>query len=154
AARGRDRREGQPVRLVAGERAARRQPAPRLQRAGRQPAGHAHPARLGVAGHDRLPRRTDRVLRLMRWVTYRTAAGGERPGLLQDGRVHGLDGTLLELIESGLSAAGERALSDPVEVVELADVQLAAPIPRPPSVRDFLSFEEHLRNALRALGRE
>ncbi|GAA5120320.1 fumarylacetoacetate hydrolase family protein [Pseudonocardia adelaidensis] len=89
----------------------------------------------------------------MRWVTYRAADGTERPGLLQDGRVHGLDGTLLGLIESGLAAAAERAAADPVEVVGLADVRLCAPIPRPPSVRDFLSFEEHLRNAVRALGR-
>jgi 2-keto-4-pentenoate hydratase/2-oxohepta-3-ene-1,7-dioic acid hydratase in catechol pathway len=89
----------------------------------------------------------------MRWVTYRAAGGSERPGLLRDGSVHGLDGTLLALIESGLAAAAERAVAAPVEVVDLADVRLAAPIPRPPSVRDFLSFEEHLRNARRALGR-
>jgi 2-keto-4-pentenoate hydratase/2-oxohepta-3-ene-1,7-dioic acid hydratase in catechol pathway len=91
----------------------------------------------------------------MRWVTYRSAAGAERAGLLQDGRVHGLDGTLLALIESdgGLAAAAERANAAPVEVVDLADVRLSAPIPRPPSVRDFLSFEEHLRNAGRAMGR-
>lgn len=91
----------------------------------------------------------------MRWVTYRGADGAERPGLLREGRVHGLDGTLLALLESdgGLAAAAERALTDPAEVVDLAGVRLVAPIPRPPSVRDFLSFEEHLRNALRALGR-
>jgi 2-keto-4-pentenoate hydratase/2-oxohepta-3-ene-1,7-dioic acid hydratase in catechol pathway len=91
----------------------------------------------------------------MRWVTYRTSDGAERPGLLRDGRVHGLDGTLLAILDSagGLAAAAERALATPAEVVDLADVRLSAPIPRPPSVRDFLSFEEHLRNALRALGR-
>ena len=89
----------------------------------------------------------------MRWVTYRSTDGTERPGLLRDGRVHGLDGTLLALIESGLAAAAELAVAAPVEVVELADVRVVAPIPRPPSVRDFLSFEEHLRNAVRALGR-
>lgn len=89
----------------------------------------------------------------MRWVTYRAADGTERPGLVQDGRVHGLDGTLLALVESGLAGAAERATANPVEVVDLADVRLCAPIPRPPSVRDFLSFEEHLRNAVHALGR-
>jgi 2-keto-4-pentenoate hydratase/2-oxohepta-3-ene-1,7-dioic acid hydratase in catechol pathway len=91
----------------------------------------------------------------MRWVTYRAADGSERAGLVQDERVHGLDASLLALIESdgGLSAAAERAVTTPVEVVDLADVRLCAPIPRPPSVRDFLSFEEHLRNAGRALGR-
>ncbi|MHA6618992.1 fumarylacetoacetate hydrolase family protein [Pseudonocardia sp. DLS-67] len=89
----------------------------------------------------------------MRWVTYRAPDGTERPGLVQDGRVHGLDGTLLALIEEGLAAAAERAAANPAEVVDLAGVRLCAPIPRPPSVRDFLSFEEHLRNAVRALGR-
>ncbi len=89
----------------------------------------------------------------MRWVTYRASDGSERAGLVQDERVHGLDDPLLTLIESGLPAAAERAVATPVEVVDLADVQLCAPIPRPPSVRDFLSFEEHLRNAGRALGR-
>jgi 2-keto-4-pentenoate hydratase/2-oxohepta-3-ene-1,7-dioic acid hydratase in catechol pathway len=89
----------------------------------------------------------------MRWVTYRSANGTERPGLLRQGRVHGLDGTLLTLIESDLAAAAERAVAAPIEVVDLSDVRLCAPIPNPPSVRDFLSFEEHLRNAGRALGR-
>jgi 2-keto-4-pentenoate hydratase/2-oxohepta-3-ene-1,7-dioic acid hydratase in catechol pathway len=91
----------------------------------------------------------------MRWVTYLTAAGAECAGLVQGGRVHGLDATLLALIESphGLSAAAERAVAAPAEVVDLAGVRLCAPIPRPPSVRDFLSFEEHLHNAGRALGR-
>ena len=89
----------------------------------------------------------------MRWVTYRSADGAERAGLLQNARAHGLDASLLALIESGggLAAAAERAVTAPVEVVDLADVQLCAPIPRPPSVRDFLSFEEHLRNAEAAL---
>jgi 2-keto-4-pentenoate hydratase/2-oxohepta-3-ene-1,7-dioic acid hydratase in catechol pathway len=95
----------------------------------------------------------------MRWVTYRSPSdGSQRPGLLRGGRVHGLEvgETLLGLIgsEGGLPAAAQRAGADAAEVVELADVRLCAPIPQPPSVRDFLSFEEHLRNAGRALGRE
>ena len=35
----------------------------------------------------------------------------------------------------------------------LEDVQLLAPVPRPPSVRDFYAFEEHIRNAAQVLGR-
>jgi fumarylacetoacetate (FAA) hydrolase len=35
----------------------------------------------------------------------------------------------------------------------LADVRLLAPVPRPPSVRDFYAFEEHVRNAARVTGR-
>ncbi|GAA5147620.1 fumarylacetoacetate hydrolase family protein [Pseudonocardia eucalypti] len=94
----------------------------------------------------------------MRWVTYRRAADGEtRPGLVHEGRVYGLDrpGSLLELLasEGGLAAGAERARRGPAEVVDLAETRLCAPIPEPPSVRDFLCFEEHLRNALSALGR-
>jgi fumarylacetoacetate (FAA) hydrolase len=35
----------------------------------------------------------------------------------------------------------------------LSDVRLLAPVPRPPSVRDFYAFEEHVRNAARVTGR-
>jgi fumarylacetoacetate (FAA) hydrolase len=35
----------------------------------------------------------------------------------------------------------------------LADVRLLAPVPRPPSVRDFYAFEEHVRNARSVTGR-
>jgi len=35
----------------------------------------------------------------------------------------------------------------------LADVHLLAPVPRPPILRDFLTFEGHMKNASRALGR-
>jgi 2-keto-4-pentenoate hydratase/2-oxohepta-3-ene-1,7-dioic acid hydratase in catechol pathway len=95
----------------------------------------------------------------MRWVTYRSPSDGmQRPGLLRDGEVHGLPPTetLLGLIASdgGLEAVAERAAANPAEVVGLAAVPLCAPIPQPPSVRDFLSFEEHLRNAVRTLGRD
>jgi 2-keto-4-pentenoate hydratase/2-oxohepta-3-ene-1,7-dioic acid hydratase in catechol pathway len=89
----------------------------------------------------------------MRWVSYRSEDGSVRPGLLVDNQVHGLEPseTLLGLIESGeLAGAAERATANPA--VDVASVQLLAPIPRPPSVRDFLSFEEHLRNAVNALG--
>lgn len=95
----------------------------------------------------------------MRWVTYAsTTSGADHPGLLHGGQVHGLDtpASLVDLIsaDGGLAAAAERALRDPFEVVSLEAVRLRAPIPKPPSVRDFLSFEEHARNASRALGRE
>jgi fumarylacetoacetate (FAA) hydrolase len=35
----------------------------------------------------------------------------------------------------------------------LSGVRLLAPVPRPPSVRDFYAFEEHVRNAARVTGR-
>ncbi|TCP55031.1 2-keto-4-pentenoate hydratase/2-oxohepta-3-ene-1,7-dioic acid hydratase in catechol pathway [Tamaricihabitans halophyticus] len=94
----------------------------------------------------------------MRWVTYLSPETGEQcPGLLNGTQVRGLGPreSLLDLLESegGLDAAAERAEQAPVEVAELGNITLCAPIPRPPSIRDFLSFEEHLRNARQALGR-
>jgi 2-keto-4-pentenoate hydratase/2-oxohepta-3-ene-1,7-dioic acid hydratase in catechol pathway len=86
----------------------------------------------------------------MRWVTYRTA-GGERAGLVVGDQIHGLPPgeTVLGLLgDDGtrLAEAGRRAADSPAETVALADADLAPPI-RPPQVRDFLTFLDHLRNA-------
>jgi 2-keto-4-pentenoate hydratase/2-oxohepta-3-ene-1,7-dioic acid hydratase in catechol pathway len=94
----------------------------------------------------------------MRWITYISPADGrERAGLLRADEVRAPDttATLLDLIEAdgGLEAAAERADHAPAEVAGFAGLRLRAPIPRPPAVRDFLAFEEHLRNAGKALGR-
>jgi 2-keto-4-pentenoate hydratase/2-oxohepta-3-ene-1,7-dioic acid hydratase in catechol pathway len=94
----------------------------------------------------------------MRWCTYRSSAG-DRPGLLHDGAIYGLPGSdrLIDLLGddgSRLAAAAERALADPFEVMAEADVVLRAPIPVPPSVRDFYAFEEHVLTTHRARGRE
>ncbi len=87
----------------------------------------------------------------MRWVTYVSPAdGAERAGLLRDGQVHGFDAALVDLLPD-LAAAAERP---PAEVVPGSDAVLQGPVPRPPSMRDFLSFEEHARNASAAFGRE
>jgi 2-keto-4-pentenoate hydratase/2-oxohepta-3-ene-1,7-dioic acid hydratase in catechol pathway len=51
-----------------------------------------------------------------------------------------------------LMRAGERAQRDPAEVVALDDVDLRAPIPHPPSVRDFYAFEQHVRTARQRRG--
>ena len=92
----------------------------------------------------------------MKWVSYISpATRTPRAGVVVDGEVRGLDGTatLTDLIDAGaLQEAGERAHHRPGEVAPLGAVRLLAPIPRPPSIRDFLCFEEHLLNASRALG--
>jgi 2-keto-4-pentenoate hydratase/2-oxohepta-3-ene-1,7-dioic acid hydratase in catechol pathway len=89
----------------------------------------------------------------MRWITYTSPDGTDHAGFVRDAEVHGYTATssLLDLLNApgGLPAAG-----DPDETHPLDAVRLRAPIPRPPSVRDFLSFEEHCRNASRALGRD
>jgi 2-keto-4-pentenoate hydratase/2-oxohepta-3-ene-1,7-dioic acid hydratase in catechol pathway/glyoxylase-like metal-dependent hydrolase (beta-lactamase superfamily II) len=91
----------------------------------------------------------------MRWVTFRID-DGERTGVLSGDAVHVLpaDVTLLELIgygAAGLQEVGEDALRS-APTVRLDQVSLAAPIPRPPSIRDSLCFLDHMRNCQAAMG--
>lgn len=92
----------------------------------------------------------------MKWVTYRSDHG-ERTGVLAGDTIHAMPPgvTLLELIgrgADGLRQAGEDALRSPSAVVRVDEVTLAAPIPRPPSIRDSLCFLDHMRNCQAALG--
>ncbi|WP_406281085.1 fumarylacetoacetate hydrolase family protein [Embleya sp. NBC_00896] len=81
----------------------------------------------------------------MKFATF-DLHGSTRSGVVSGDVVHPLPegGTLLDLIERGdaaLRSAGEAALAGPA--VALADVRLLAPL-RPPTVRDFVAFEEHV----------
>ncbi len=102
----------------------------------------------------------------MRWVTYISpATGTARPGVLREGMVYGLTGDqdLLGLLgEAGgpvpgggnrLRQAHEQALTAPLEVLPEGAARLCAPIQAPPSIRDFMAFEEHVRTSNEALGR-
>ncbi|HYT81433.1 MAG TPA: fumarylacetoacetate hydrolase family protein [Actinomycetota bacterium] len=53
-----------------------------------------------------------------------------------------------------LATAGGRAVSDPAEILPMGAVRLLAPVPRPPSIRDFYAFEQHVRTARQRRGRE
>ncbi len=82
----------------------------------------------------------------MRFATYARGAGPARAGVVSDAGIHPLneDVTVLGLVRAGLPAAlaaGERALGGPA--VPLAAVRLLPPL-EPPSVRDFVAFEEHV----------
>ena len=96
----------------------------------------------------------------MRWSTYISPTDqAEHAGLLRDEQIYGLRRpvALMELIGNGgdlLAAACEEALNDPFEVLPASSVRLLAPIPRPPSIRDFMAFEEHVRNASRGLAHQ
>ena len=96
----------------------------------------------------------------MRWVTFiESTRAGERTGMLVDGRIHACDPgtTLLNLLgDDGtrLAARGEELGRDPRDVFELDAVHLLAPIPRPPTVRDFYAFEQHVRTARQRRGLE
>ena len=95
----------------------------------------------------------------MRWVTYSPAGGADRVGLVVNGLVHGLaePTSMLDLLgDDGekLQRAAERAVADPSEVLPLDGVTLRAPIPVPPSIRDFLAFEAHIKTARGGRGLE
>ena len=96
----------------------------------------------------------------MRWCTYLSPADSrEHVGLLHEGTVRGLPGpgTLTGLLgDHGqrLEQARGQAMHDPVEVVPVSAVRFVAPVPRPPSIRDFMAFEEHVRTSATALGHD
>ncbi|MCU1682565.1 MAG: fumarylacetoacetate hydrolase [Amycolatopsis sp.] len=90
----------------------------------------------------------------MRWVSLETA-GERRVGVLADDRIHvtGEARTLLALLERGdLAEAGERALADPEAVLAVDESDLLAPLPEPPSIRDFMAFEQHVDGVGRLVG--
>jgi 2-keto-4-pentenoate hydratase/2-oxohepta-3-ene-1,7-dioic acid hydratase in catechol pathway len=80
----------------------------------------------------------------VKYVTY-DAGSGPRVGLLEEGTIVdvGFDGDMLAFIEAG-APIGRR--------VPVVGARLLAPL-RPRSLRDFLAFEGHLKNAMGRLGR-
>ena len=84
----------------------------------------------------------------MKLVTY-DAGPGPRVGVLDgDGVVDaGFDGDMVAFIEAGAP------VSDATRSERVTGARLLAPL-RPRSLRDFLAFEGHLRNAYRNLGRD
>jgi 2-keto-4-pentenoate hydratase/2-oxohepta-3-ene-1,7-dioic acid hydratase in catechol pathway len=95
----------------------------------------------------------------MRWATYLSPTDGtERVGLVHGGAIHGLRGTttLVDLIADGPSRLRDAAAllhrQGPLEIVPEQQARLLAPIPRPPAVRDFMAFEEHVVTSYAALG--
>ena len=96
----------------------------------------------------------------MRWVTFTSPEDpAERTGLVVDDSIHACPPgtTLLGLLgDDGerLAAAGDTARRDPRDVLALGAVRLRAPIPHPPTVRDFYAFEQHVRTARQRRGLE
>jgi 2-keto-4-pentenoate hydratase/2-oxohepta-3-ene-1,7-dioic acid hydratase in catechol pathway len=98
----------------------------------------------------------------MRWAAYRSGAttgADERAGLVTGDEVRGVRHTVLELLRGGDEAmmqAAREAHERPTEVLSVAELiaagRLLAPVPQPPSVRDFMSFESHVVTALAAIG--
>ena len=60
--------------------------------------------------------------------------------------------TLLDLLRDGqLDSAGHDALDHPTQVTPYTRTRLRAPIPTPPTVRDFMTFEKHVEGTIRLL---
>jgi len=91
----------------------------------------------------------------MRWASHVSSKDGrEHAALLEAGNLISVEETLLELLQSDatLDAHAARARSNPWDVVPLAEASLAAPVSRPPSVRDFMAFEKHVVTSAAAMG--
>ncbi|OZC62877.1 2-hydroxyhepta-2,4-diene-1,7-dioate isomerase [Rhodococcus sp. 06-621-2] len=90
----------------------------------------------------------------MRWASFQTDRGA-RTGIVLENVIHALPPgkTLLDLIRTqSLPTDLNTVLSASTETFALDEVQLTAPIPRPPSMRDCLCYFDHMRNCLRARG--
>lgn len=95
----------------------------------------------------------------MRFVTYDTGQGDDRVGLLDGETVYGLAPgiDLLSLLgDDGerLHSAGESARRDPHEVIPLNQTHLLPPLLRPPSIRDFIAYEQHVAGTAKLVGKE
>ncbi|MDT8914998.1 fumarylacetoacetate hydrolase family protein [Amycolatopsis sp. PS_44_ISF1] len=89
----------------------------------------------------------------MRFMTF-SDNGTERLGIAADGRLYALPKgtTLLGLLQEGgeaLRRAGEGALKERDEVLSPEDLVVLAPIPTPPTVRDYTTFEQHVEGVIR-----
>jgi 2-keto-4-pentenoate hydratase/2-oxohepta-3-ene-1,7-dioic acid hydratase in catechol pathway len=99
------------------------------------------------------------TLPTVRWATFLDSEGRERTGIVAGDELHALEpgSRLLDLLGGdgeSMAAAASRATSDPAAVVPINAVRLLPPIPRPPSIRDFYAFEQHVRTARQRRGLE
>jgi 2-keto-4-pentenoate hydratase/2-oxohepta-3-ene-1,7-dioic acid hydratase in catechol pathway len=91
----------------------------------------------------------------MRFATFRAPDSTERVGVVEGESLFALaPGVSLVDLLGDLPGAGRAARATPDAVFGLAEVRLLAPIPAPPSVRDFYAFEAHVRTARATRGLE
>jgi 2-keto-4-pentenoate hydratase/2-oxohepta-3-ene-1,7-dioic acid hydratase in catechol pathway len=77
----------------------------------------------------------------------------DRVGVVVDGEIRSLPpGPALVDLLGDLERHGRRATRTPFDVVALDAVELRAPIPHPPAVRDFYAFEQHVKTAREGRG--
>jgi len=84
----------------------------------------------------------------MRLCTFTAQGGAPRPGRIEGDRVIELDAPDL------VSVLGSEPAAVEIGEFALASVRLCAPVPEPPSVRDFFAFEQHVATARANRGAE
>jgi hypothetical protein len=96
----------------------------------------------------------------MRWATFQIPpAATERIGVVRGNEIYTVAAgpRLIDLLgDDGerLAAAGAKTLASPAEIVRVDRVRLLPPIPRPPAVRDFMTFRQHIEVIRKAQGLE
>lgn len=85
----------------------------------------------------------------MRLISFRDVAGAERVGRLEGERV-----VALRAASMIAWLAGEGRGEEAGEHYAASEVTLLAPVPAPPSVRDFFAFEQHVATGWRLRGGE
>jgi fumarylacetoacetate (FAA) hydrolase len=85
----------------------------------------------------------------MKLVTFQTANEGTRAGVLRGERVLPLNySTLLELLQDAAGMEKARTVLESAGPgFALSEITLLAPVPAPPTMRDFYAFEQHVATA-------
>ncbi|MFL7867759.1 MAG: fumarylacetoacetate hydrolase family protein [Anaerolineales bacterium] len=91
----------------------------------------------------------------MKFVTYSASGTTARPGLLtEDGILPLPYDSMLDLIHASDKGLDTARNAPRENLLPLNEARLHAPIPRPPTLRDFYAFEQHVRTANQNRGRE
>src|SRR5690349_6499605 len=91
----------------------------------------------------------------MKLVTFRTGAGDTRAGLLQKETILDLNyPTVLDLLRDPQGLVVQQLEKGKAQTYRLSDITLLAPIPEPPTMRDFYAFEQHVKTARAGRGLE
>ncbi len=101
----------------------------------------------------------------MKFITFKNENGEEKAGWIEGQKVYDMNeltegklpSKLLEFVEGYEEYIPilEELLQEAYSTTyDLKNIELLSPIPKPPSVRDFMSFELHLKNAYKNLGKE
>lgn len=91
----------------------------------------------------------------MKFVTYSASGRSTGPGLLLEEGIQPLPfDSMLDLIHAGDEGLNRVRNLPRENLVPLNQARIHAPIPRPPTLRDFYAFEQHVRTANQNRGRD